>query len=374
MAIILKVSPEEEGLKLLNFLLRNLESEKAELYRWIRTGQLRINSKRATATTKVFEGDLVRLPPYAKQKNQQIIKNQENFSKFLVYPNAENQFIEKIYENEHLLVINKNAGLASQGGTGQEIDLTKILKFNYQHSNFVPAPVHRLDKQTSGLVLIGKSYKALKYLSDFMQFENSPTQNSSPHKEYLAWVSPINGNSPDNLAPNKSFYLLHYLFQAKQSHKMQALNLQEVLNSKQILLSSSEKKAIQENIKLLGEKSIKDFNQLKYYEQLPQKLYINDQVARIALSKITCVKKSEKNNSYLLKIGIFTGRKHQIRTQCAKLGFPLVGDYKYGGIRTDNFNLHAYALYLEPNELSTQSSFFCKPSWQGEFEVPDKLI
>ncbi len=242
MAILLNVNAEEAGQKLLNFLQRCLVNEKVELHRWIRTGQVRINSARAKAFDRVEMGDSVRVPPFAEQKNippsaveshhdvfaennsefkrKSEVKNprgkenQENAtnntkenpqkdrgqstkesteklsarmsSNTLEYTQyGQRKSIEKIYEDEDILVINKPFNLPCQGGTGHEVHLVQILREHYGHMRFIPAPAHRLDKQSTGIVLIGKSYRGLRFLSDFMQQENRPFQKEAQGTESL---------------------------------------------------------------------------------------------------------------------------------------------------------------------------------------------
>ncbi len=353
MAVILEVSFQEEGLKLINFLLRNLENDRADIYRWIKTGQIRVNSKRVQAQTKLVRADFVRLPPYAVLR-QNILEQSftdEIYSKTLLYPNDNKNFIEKIYENEHLLVLNKSAGLACQGGTGQEIDLTKILKFNYPNTNFTPAPVHRLDKQTTGLVLVGKTYQALRYLSDFMKTEEF---SGKTHKEYLALACGFKGKT--SLKENQKIYLINYLYQPVQAHKVQALSLKDVLSIRDTVFSKEERLSIKECIKN-SNSSMKAFN------DLPTQINYKNQVAKLAISQITCLKIYPEQDLYYLQIGIFTGRKHQIRVQCAMHGYPILGDPRYGGRKANNLHLHAHAIHLEPNELTEQTSFYCPAPW-----------
>ena len=424
MAILLKVSAEEDGQKLFNFLQRCLNNEKVELHRWIRSGQVRINSARVKAFDRVSEGDTVRIPPFAeeiivlKQNNNVLMTAQEkqraDRTKKLQYErHGHTQIIEKIYEDNNILVINKPFDLPCQGGTGQDVHLAQILKDTYKHVRFIPAPAHRLDKQSTGLVLIGKSYKGLRFLSDFMQQENKPFSDdflpNQPHKEYLAWVhtpdmpaavNAVANNEVPEIAPKtvptavnavdntvrrtfhapkiyeqaqeyfvnnsgyKQFYMVHYLYHDEEHERMQALSLQEICemnfssiseilpdsplsnsplpnlpvpNSPLLDESSKEVAHIMQGAVAFSEESARILGSLPSHILLKNKANIQ---AQIAFSLVQCIKVQEKFS--LLKIGIFTGRKHQIRVQCARLGFSLVGDAKYGNKSAETLKLHAH--------------------------------
>lgn len=422
MALLLNVNPEESGLKLFAFLRRCLSNEDAEIYRWIRTGQVRINSGRAKSTSKVMQGDCVRVPPFAKSviaintKNTSNsldtstlsntpsyatslkIKEQGDISKQAkIYTSKEKHFpldpiifkrngniitIPKIYENEHILIINKPEGLASQGGTGQSINLVEILKNVYAHSRFMPAPAHRLDKGTSGILCIGKSYEALRYLSDFMQEEVPNLKNldkTKVHKEYLAWV---HGNNLNESFFNEAFFMEHYVFYDEKIGRMRTIHPQTyqadyAQSSIQNLKECTKQKAIQ---------PIKQ-NESPNIISTPHLKNANKETAKYALSQAMCLE--QRGDYALLKIGLFTGRKHQIRVQCQSLGMPILGDKKYAlpcifpeknisqknnnsrEIRTQtNLKLHAYRLCLPENtKLYQQNIFEVLPPWQGEFKV-----
>ena len=161
----LTVSRAESGQKLLNFLQRRIEAAAGELHKWIRSGQVRVNGGRSKAFDRVSEGDLVRVPPFAA------LKAPGSASPVRPRPAFANAFggaaiLPVIYEDEDILVLNKPSGLPSQGGTGHADSVASLLAARFRHAEFVPAPVHRLDKDTSGLLIAGKSYAALRRLSD----------------------------------------------------------------------------------------------------------------------------------------------------------------------------------------------------------------
>ena len=386
---LLEVSAEEAGQKLLNFLQRCLVNENSELHRWIRSGQVRINSARTKAFARVQEGDIVRLPPFAVQKENSVNFEHNDLdlsvSHVLQYQlDGVRKKIEKVYENEHVLVINKPYNLPSQGGTGHQVHLVQILQDTYQDFRFTPAPAHRLDKYSTGLVLIGKSYKGLRFLSDFMQEENKPFANdfspNMPHKEYLAWVH----GDFENVYGNKSFYMVHYLYNNEKLGHMHAMTLQDVcqigvhvdcdLDICQILNTT---KNLENNFKhgvffLEENKEISQPLEIPLslkLSQLPYNLILKDNTqVKIAFSLVKCLRKQDGFS--LLNVGIFTGRKHQIRVQCAQLGFPLVGDGKYGTQSDDALKLHAYRVrFPESAECIDTKELIAFPDWDKNFFI-----
>lgn len=160
-----KVTHPEDGQKLFQFLARHCDAPQKELHRWIRTGQVRINSKRSQAFDRIAEGDIIRIPPFAKCTNHQ------NHDK-LPLPQI-------VAETEDLLVFNKPFGLPTHPGTGHSDSLATRLAT--LHANFCPTPIHRLDRDTSGLLLVAKNYHALRHYCEIFA-------EHKIIKEYLTWV------------------------------------------------------------------------------------------------------------------------------------------------------------------------------------------
>ena len=181
---ILEVSTAEAGQKLLQFLLRRLSLPQPLLHRWIRTGQIRLNGGRAKPFGRVETGDSVRLPPFALRMDAtaQAEGASSSSSSAASSSQAMLPLPPLVHEEAELLIFHKPAGLPVHTGTGHEEDsLATRLARHYAHAPFMPTPAHRLDKDTSGLLLVAASYGTLRSLQDALR-------ESALVKEYLAWV------------------------------------------------------------------------------------------------------------------------------------------------------------------------------------------
>ena len=153
------VDPREGGQKLLQFLQRRLDLPPSLLHRWIRTGQVRINGGRAKPFGLVAAGDSVRLPPFAlgmsrrsKATGGQASPEQghEPRPRAQALPPAP----RPLQKDGDLWVFCKPAGLPTHPGTGHEDSLSSRLAAGAGDAPFKPTPVHRLDKDTSGILLV----------------------------------------------------------------------------------------------------------------------------------------------------------------------------------------------------------------------------
>ena len=187
MADFIYISKVEDGTRLLRWFLRQYPSmPQREFYKLCRGGQIRVNSKRVRGQEILREGDAVRIPPtvagYAEVRKK--TESGEHFS--LADLEKLRQCI--IHNDEDIVVFNKPAGLAVQGGTGirKSVDKMAAALFPYDKVSLV----HRLDKETSGLLVVAKNQRAAQFLADAFQ-------NKTAHKEYLALlngdVSPQSG-------------------------------------------------------------------------------------------------------------------------------------------------------------------------------------
>ncbi len=255
----LQVDEESAGQRLDNFLLRHLKGvPKTHVYRIIRTGEVRINKGRVNADTRVQTGDLVRLPPVRVATVD------------VSAPVAPGREFPVLMEDEQMMAIDKPAGVAVHGGSGVSFGVIEQLRQARPGARMLEL-VHRLDRDTSGVLLVAKKRSALTRLQD--QFRDRETG-----KTYMALVK---GQWPSN-------------------KKVIDLPLQRYL----IPNGAGE-----------GERRVR----------IAAKDDGNAQRA------ITLVRVSRLVGDYsLLEVTIKTGRTHQIRVHLASQGYPIVGDDKYG--------------------------------------------
>jgi 23S rRNA pseudouridine955/2504/2580 synthase len=154
---MMEVSEHQEGQRLDNFLLNRLKGvPKTLIYRIIRKGEVRINGKRAKPDNKLQIKDVVRVPPLRLPTQEDKGRPGEQLEKRLLG--------SLLFEDDELMVLNKLAGLPVHGGTGVKLGLIEALRALRPE---LPALelVHRLDKGTSGCIVLAKSGKARKGLT-----------------------------------------------------------------------------------------------------------------------------------------------------------------------------------------------------------------
>ncbi len=162
------VTPAESGQKLLQFLERRLLGDvpRSAIQRWIRKGQVRVDKGRKKPFDRIEAGQMVRIPPYTP--------GEEN-------PLPPDAALTIPFEDEDILAIAKPAGLAVHGGDKITDSVAGRLAALYPDAEFQPTLAHRLDRNTSGLLLAAKNYTALRRLND--QFASGDVG-----KLYVVWV------------------------------------------------------------------------------------------------------------------------------------------------------------------------------------------
>lgn len=274
------VTEKDENQRLDNLLTKLLKGvPKSYIYRVIRSGEVRINKKRADASDKVMFGDVIRIPPVRVSNSL----TREKIIPRTVFP--------VLFEDDYFLIINKPDGVACHGGSGVSFGVIEQIRQNYPKSKFLEL-VHRLDRNTSGILILAKKRQALVLIQDLIR-------NKEMKKNYLA--------------------LTVGCFKDKMR------NVKEPLYK--FLTKTGERyvKVDHEN----GKFSQTIFHVVKLY-----------------------------NGFTLVCADIKTGRTHQIRVHLQHIGYPIVGDDKYGDFELNKelikagfkrMFLHAYAIeFIHP--------------------------
>ena len=259
------VDEDSAGQRLDNFLLRILKGvPKTHVYRIIRSGEVRINKGRAAADTRVEIGDTVRVPP---------VRVSDKIAERLEKPAPAREF-PVLFEDDHLLAIDKPAGVAVHGGSGVSFGVIEQLRQARPQARFLEL-VHRLDRDTSGILLLAKKRSALTNLQD--QFRERETG-----KTYLALVQ---GHWAANRKVIDTALHKYLLPDGERRVKVVAKDHPEAMPSVSLV---------------------------KVRQRLPAQ-------PALGLPELS-----------LLEVTIKTGRTHQIRVHMASSGHPIAGDDKYG--------------------------------------------
>lgn len=160
------IDSEDSGQRIDNFLLRTLKGvPKSHLYRLMRKGEIRVNKKRVKPVYKLLLDDVVRVAPIRVSEKTNTVSTSLN-----IVANLEKQIL---FEDERLIVINKPSGMAVHGGSGLSFGLIEALRALRPEARMLEL-VHRLDRDTSGCLVIAKKRSALRHLHE--QLRNKTVQ------------------------------------------------------------------------------------------------------------------------------------------------------------------------------------------------------
>lgn len=160
------IDSEDAGQRIDNYLMRTLKGvPKSMIYRLLRKGEIRVNKKRTKPEYKLVNEDVVRVAPIRVSENNQQVSTQLNIVK-----NLEQHIL---FEDERLLVINKPSGMAVHGGSGLSFGVIEALRALRPDARMLEL-VHRLDRDTSGCLVVAKKRSALRNLHE--QLRNKKVQ------------------------------------------------------------------------------------------------------------------------------------------------------------------------------------------------------
>ena len=267
------VSRDDDGIRVDRWFKRHYPTLGHGLVeKLLRTGQVRLDGKRAKASDRLSTGQIIRLPPQIESVHSTVDKQSpESQTDHSQISERERIFTEAlvIHKDSSVLVINKPAGIATQGGSGITRHIDGLLDFLAFYKKQRPRLVHRLDRDTSGVLLVARTVPAAAALAKSLAQRDA-------QKIYWALVKGV---------PQKSRGTIKAALLKEGGHgrdeKMVAADLA-------------------------------------------------DEAAKYALTDYAVVDRAGDEYAWVAAKPL-TGRTHQIRVHLALLGTPIVGDFKYGG-------------------------------------------
>ena len=300
-ARIVTIDANQHGQRLDNFLLTMLKGvPKSHVYRLLRSGQVRVNSGRKKPHYRLKDGDRVRIPPVrVTEKTTPVIADK-------LVAQLEHSIL---LDNEHVMVVNKPAGIPVHGGSGYAFGVIDILR---QSRPDQPLElVHRLDRETSGCLLLAKSRISLNACHAAFREQH----DSVVAKHYLALVR---GHWPDQQTVD--------------------IGIEKVVRSGERMMQAADN----------GARAVSHFECQQQFE------YDDIQAS-------------------LMRVQIETGRTHQIRVHARHQNHPLAGDEKYGD-KTFNAQMKSLGLnrlFLHASKL--QLTLPNIGNIKAEAEMPKEL-
>lgn len=304
------ISSEEAGQRLDNYLIRWAKGvPKSHIYRIIRSGEVRVNKKRIDVTHRLAEGEVLRIPPIRLATPSSA---QEKTAASLYQSQKVASQIPIIYEDDSLLIVDKPSGLAVHGGSGVSLGLIEALRQARPELKFLEL-VHRLDRDTSGILMLAKKRSALVALHEQIR-------NGQIDKRYILLA---HGALPRSDKPIPLKYpLLKYLLPN-------------------------------------GERRVKV-----------------DPSGQLSHTIIKILGPARQGRCFVAQVQLKTGRTHQIRVHLQHFGHFLVGDEKYGDQALDKqvggkrLMLHAYRLIF--SHPKTGEKMVVESPWPTGFEVDEE--
>ena len=267
---MLEIDEKHQDQRLDNFLCNVCKGvPKSHVFRIIRSGEVRINRKRAEAKTKLCIGDVVRVPPIqvVEKPNLDLVNSSDAFNKNTAQLLKAAADIPILFEDDHLLVVNKPSGMAVHGGSGSSFGLIECIRALRAETHEDLELVHRIDRETSGVLIISKKRSALRRLQEQLRARS--------WKKYYKTL--VLGFWPDTL----------------KQVDLPLLKTQRDEKEARVFVDPS------------GDNACTKFKIIQCY-------------------------KSDYSSFTLIQAQILTGRTHQIRVHTSANKFPIAGDDRYG--------------------------------------------
>ena len=287
-----RVEPDDDGARLDRWFKRHYPAlGHAQLEKLLRTGQVRVDGKRSKAGDRVSQGQIIRLPPQLDTVHKAAAILSTGRSHASPQPREDTRkFVEGlvIYRDSSVLILNKPSGLATQGGSGIQEHVDGLLEYLKHGKKQRPRLVHRLDRDTSGVLAVARTVPAAAALGESLRHRDAS-------KIYWALTKgvpkPLQGTIKSSLAKET--------------------------------IGREEKMA---------------------------EVAADGASAKLAVTHYVVMETAGREFAWVA-VKPVTGRMHQIRVHLASLGTPIVGDFKYGGADArgrggieSKLHLHARAL------------------------------
>lgn len=259
----IKVSREDKEIRLDRWFKKHFpQVSHSSIEKALRKGQIKVNGERIKSSYKISQGEIIRVPPMNINPDANLnTRNQVVLTKKQVKDIRSSI----IFQDNDILVLNKPRGLATQGGNKVRVSVDNFAEHLKYDCKSIPKIVHRLDKDTSGVLLMGRNDSSTRYLAEI--FREKQIQ-----KTYLAFVV----GSP--------------------KHDKGKIDLP------------------------ISKQTTGDI----------EKMIVGGAKAKEALTHYKVIDKI-KDKIALLELKPITGRTHQLRVHMSEIGFPILGDGKYGG-------------------------------------------
>lgn len=283
------VGGDDDGIRLDRWFKRHFPAlNHGALEKLVRTGQVRVDGGRVKANHRLEKGNAIRVPPFPKPKTDAPLAPHEEAPVRLSPKDKTFARNMVLYEDGKIVVFNKPHGLAVQGGTKTERHLDGLLAA-FERDGHRPKLVHRLDRDTSGVMIVGRTSAAAAHLAQ--EFRRQTTQK-------LYWA------------------LTHGVPSPREGWIDAALKKQAASGGRERMTVAEE----------------------------------DDEEGQAARTRFKVIDHAATEVAWLALMPE-TGRTHQIRAHCALIKCPIIGDPKYGGRDTKVRGALAYKLHLHARAL-----------------------